>query len=113
MAIRYNDISVFDRFHSSFLWTILNKKETNIFDKFEKGDYKKKKDLQILAIDKANHGKVVSKLTIDLTKDNNNNLKFDEQQNFFDFIIHAADLAHNVKLFKISLHWVKLLSEGF
>ena len=116
LAIRYNDISVLENFHSSYLWTILNNNETNIFDKLEKGDYsnlRKRMISQILATDMANHGKVVSKLkSMDLSK-NENNLKFEQQQNVLDFVIHSADLAHNVKLFKISLHWVSLLSEEF
>ena len=116
LAIRYNDISVLENFHSSFLWSILNNSENNIFDKLEKGDYsnlRKRMISLILATDMANHGKVVSKLKImDLSK-NENNLKFDEQQNVLNFIIHSADLAHNVKVFKISLHWVSLLSEEF
>ena len=116
LAIRYNDISVLENFHSSYLWSILNNNETNIFDKLEKGDYsnlRKRMISQILATDMANHGKVVSKLkSMDLSK-NENNLKFEQQQNVLDFVIHSADLAHNVKLFKISLHWVSLLSEEF
>ena len=116
LAIRYNDISVLENFHSSFLWSILNNNETNIFDHLEKGDYsnlRKRMISLILATDMANHGKVVSKLkSMDLSK-NENVLKFDERQNVLDFIIHSADLAHNVKLFKISLHWVSLLSEEF
>ena len=116
LAIRYNDISVLENFHSSFLWSILNNNETNIFDHLEKGDYsnlRKRMISLILATDMANHGKVVSKLkSMDLSK-NENDLKFEERQNVLDFIIHSADLAHNVKLFKISLHWVSLLSEEF
>ena len=41
------------------------------------------------------------------------NTRFEEQQSLFDFMIHAADLAHNTKLFNISLKWVELLSEEF
>ena len=36
-----------------------------------------------------------------------------EQQSLLDFFIHSADLAHNTKLFNISLKWVELLSEEF
>jgi len=56
---------------------------------------------------------------------NNNNLipkykyllsqktKFDDQQILLDFLIHLADLAHNTKLFNISLQWVEKLSNEF
>ncbi len=36
---------------------------------------------------------------------------FEEQQSLFDFIVHCADIAHNAKLFHISLRWVELLTE--
>ena len=43
-----------------------------------------------------------------LTK--NPKTKFEEQQILLDYFIHSADLAHNTKLFKISIQWVELLS---
>lgn len=39
--------------------------------------------------------------------------KHDNQQAFLDYFIHAADLAHNTKSFKLSIKWVELLSEEF
>ncbi len=39
--------------------------------------------------------------------------KFDNQQAFLDYFIHAADLAHNTKLFRLSIQWVELLSNEF
>ena len=38
---------------------------------------------------------------------------FEEQEALFDFVVHASDLAHNVKSFNISLQWVELLSNEF
>ena len=43
----------------------------------------------------------------------NEQSKNDEQQCLLDFMIHLADLAHNTRLFEISLKWVELLSEEF
>ena len=43
----------------------------------------------------------------------NPSTKFEEQQSIFDFLIHSADIAHNVKPFHISLKWVELLSNEF
>jgi len=83
---------------------------------------------EILVTDMANHVKVVSliKSKISLNEENKNlneyklNLlrgdeqtKNEEQQSLLDFMIHLADLAHNTKLFDISLKWVELLSEEF
>ena len=79
---------------------------------------------EILATDMANHGKVVSVIKSKITLNENNEFKLnllsgneqsknEEQQYLLDFMIHLADLAHNTKLFDISLKWVELLSEEF
>jgi len=78
-----------------------------------------------LATDMANHGKVISliKSKISTNEDGkdfkfkllsgNEQTKNEEQQSLLDFMIHLADLAHNTRLFNISLKWVELLSEEF
>jgi hypothetical protein len=80
---------------------------------------------EILATDMANHGKVISliKSKISTNEDGkdfkfkllsgNEQTKNEEQQCLLDFMIHLADLAHNTRLFNISLKWVELLSEEF
>ena len=128
IAITYNDISVLENYHASTLFKIIRKTETNIFEKLSYFDYKiirKRMISEILATDMANHGKVISliKSKISIDEDGNNfkfNLltgneqtKSDEQQSLLDFMIHIADLAHNTRLFSISLKWVELLSEEF
>ena len=128
MAITYNDISVLENFHASTLFKIIRKSETNIFDKLTTIDYKiirKRMICEILATDMANHGKVTSliKSKISISEDGkdyklnlltgNEQTKNDEQQCLLDFLIHLADLAHNTRLFRISLKWVELLSEEF
>jgi hypothetical protein len=78
----------------------------------------------ILATDMANHGKIISVISaklienknkdkIELISSNNPTTKFNEQQAVLDFFVHSADLAHNTKLFSISLQWVELLSNEF
>ena len=128
MAITYNDISVLENFHASTLFKIIRKTETNIFEKLSYFDYKtirKRMICEILATDMANHGKVISLIKSKITvNEDGKNFKFqlltgneqtknDEQQSLLDFIIHLADLAHNTRLFSISLKWVKLLTEEF
>jgi hypothetical protein len=127
IAITYNDISILENFHASLLFRTLRKSENNIFEKMSNIDYKiirKRMISEILATDMANHGKVVSviKSKIVLNENNeyrlnllsgNEQTKSEEQQYLLDFIIHLADLAHNTKLFNISLRWVSLLSEEF
>ena len=127
IAITYNDISILENFHACLLFKTLRKNENNIFEKLSTMDYKiirKRMICEILATDMANHGKVVSviKSRIALNENNeyrlnllsgNEQTKNEEQQYLLDYILHLADLAHNTKLFKISLKWVSLLSEEF
>ena len=136
LALNYNDISCLENFHASLLFRILREDKNNIFEKIDTQNYKplrKRIISQILATDMANHGKVMSliKSKIDLyqlenegiddikkkTKfvllSGNEKTKFDEQQSLLDYLIHAADLAHNTKIFNISLKWVQLLSEEY
>ena len=128
LALTYNDSSCLENFHASKLFRTIRKPETDIFEKLSVQDYKtirKRMIGNILATDMANHGKIMTviktRLSIHLAENKqkfellsgNEATKFEEQQSLFDFMIHAADLAHNTKLFNISLKWVELLSEEF
>ena len=128
LAITYNDVSVLENFHSSFLFKILRKEENNIIEKFSTQNYKtlrKRMISQILATDMANHGEVISSIRskINTWKETgqsrfillsgNEKTKFAEQQSLLNYIIHMADLGHNCKKFEISLKWVRLLSMEF
>ena len=114
--------------HASKLFRTIRNPETDIFEKLSVQDYKtirKRMIGNILATDMANHGKIMtlikSRIAINKAENKtkfellsgNEKTKFEEQQSLFDFLIHAADLAHNTKLFNISLKWVELLSEEF
>ena len=82
---------------------------------------------EILSTDMIFHGKVMSvikaKIILIFNEDknekkfelfsNNASNKFEEQQELLNFLIHSADLAHNTKLFNISIKWVELLSNEF
>ena len=128
LAITYNDVSCLENFHVSKLFRTIRNPETDIFEKLSVQDYKtirKRMIGNILATDMANHGKIMTVIKSRITINKNDNktkfellsgnekTKFEEQQSLFDFLIHAADLAHNTKLFNISLKWVELLSEEF
>ena len=128
IAITYNDISVLENFHASTLFKTIRRTENNIFEKLTSIDYKiirKRMISEILATDMANHGKVISliKSKISTNEDGkdfkfkllsgNEQTKNEEQQCLLDFMIHLADLAHNTRLFNISIKWVELLSEEF
>ena len=128
LALTYNDFSCLENFHASTLFKTIRKPETDIFEKLSVQDYKtirKRMIGNILATDMANHGKIMTVIKTKININNaekkemfellsgNENTKFEEQQSLFDFMIHCADLAHNTKLFNISLKWVELLSEEF
>ena len=128
LAITYNDASCLENFHASKLFRTIRNPETDIFEKLQVPDYKtirKRMIGNILATDMANHGKIMtvikSRISLNMSENKkqfellsgNEKTKFEEQQSLFDFLIHAADLAHNTKPFSISLKWVELLSEEF
>ena len=128
IAITYNDISVLENFHASTLFKTIRKSETNIFENLSLIDYKiirKRIVSEILATDMALHGKVISliKSKMVFNEDDktyrlnllsgDDRTRSDEQQSLLDFMIHLADLAHNTRLFNISIKWVELLSEEF
>jgi hypothetical protein len=128
LAVTYNDVSCLENFHASKLFRTLRNPEFDIFEKLAVQDYKtirKRMIGNILATDMANHGKVMtvikSKISINKIENKktfellsgNEKTKFEEQQGLFDFMIHAADLSHNTRIFNLSLKWVELLSEEF
>ena len=125
LAITYNDASCLENFHCCKLFTIIKKDETNIFEKLTVSDYKdirKRMISEILATDMFYHKQVMSMIQTKMPQIKNDKFEFasedkdsikKEQQCLLDFFIHSADLAHNTKLFNISLKWVELLSEEF
>ena len=128
LAITYNDASCLENFHASKLFRIIRNPATDIFEKLSVQDYKtiRKRIIgNILATDMVNHGKIMtvikSRISINQAENKeqfellsgNETTKFEEQQSLFDLLIHCADLAHNTKLFKISIKWVELLQEEF
>ena len=128
LAITYNDASCLENFHASLLFRTIRNPKTDIFEKLSVINYKtirKRMIGNILATDMANHGKIMtvikSRISINIAENKqrfellsgNETTKFEEQQSLFDFLLHSADLAHNTKLFNISLKWVELLSEEF
>ena len=125
LALTYNDSSCLENYHCSKLFNILKKDEVNIFEVLSANEFKdirKRIISEILATDMFYHKKI-----LETTKAKINQIKPDkfefistdkesiksEQQCLLNFFIHAADLGHNTKLFKISLKWVELLNEEF
>ena len=130
IAITYNDKNCLENFHSCKLFQTLKKEENDIFEKLNNNERKiirNRMIREILSTDMIFHGKVMSvikaKIILIFNEDknekkfelfsNNASNKFEEQQELLNFLIHCADLAHNTKLFNISIKWVELLSNEF
>ena len=112
MVLTYNDISCLENFHASKL---IKKDETNIFENLNDSEYKTIKKRMIMTVIKARIPKDFDNVTTQNFEllSGNEKSKSKKQQALLDFFIHAADLAHNTKLFKISIQWVELLSNEF
>ena len=112
MVLTYNDISCLENFHASKL---IKKDETNIFENLNDSEYKTIKKRMIMTVIKARIPKDFDNVTTQNFEllSGNEKSKSKKQQALLDFFIHAADLAHNTKLFKISIKWMELLSNIF
>ncbi len=130
VALTYHDKSVLENLHIFLLFKILKKPECNIINELKKEDYnifRKRVIEAILATDMFFHSKLVSSLNNRLFtyKENlktnpdellinpNSKTLFDDQQEVINLLIHAADISHNTKPFKISEKWTYFLTEEF
>lgn len=127
-ALTYNDSSILENFHASKSMKILVNPENNILDSLIQSDftYFRKRFIQtILATDMSFHARTNSciKMRIQMLEIkngtnvdmyvNSQNEEFEIQQELFNFIIHAADIAHNSKPFAQSHEWTYMLCEEF
>jgi hypothetical protein len=131
LALMYNDISVLENYHISETFKFLNNKDLNIFNNYSKDEKKllrKRIVDMILATDMSLHTKIYTSLKLKLEKmgieqgENteklvkgieSNFMKFDAQQEILNYILHAADLSHNVKIFEITEVWTNLVMNEF
>lgn len=131
IALMYNDISVLENHHIYQTYKVVNKPESNIFEKISKDEKKilrKRIVDMILATDMSLHTKIYTSLKLKVDKneiDKGFNIeslvkeldsvsqKFEAKQEIFNFTLHAADLSHNVKSFEITEKWTTLLMNEF
>jgi len=127
LAIIYNDKSILENFHVSETFKVILKEENNIFSEFTIDEYKdiRKRMIEvILSTDMAVHFKSVSILKgkmdyleikdgKNLNKLISNNSVFSDQQELINYIVHSADISHNVKEWCISEKWSGLIYEEF
>ena len=128
IALMYNDKSVLENFHISESFKLL--KKYNIFEKLNAADFKilRKRTVEmVLSTDMVNHGKLVGVMNSRLCNlneekefslkkymDENPSVnKFDIQQDFFNFVLHAVDIGHAAKPFELELKWAEMVTDEF
>lgn len=129
----YVDKSCLENYHISEAFKITkSKKNMNIFEKLDASDYKilRRRIVEsVLATDMMVHSKLIGimnsrlyvhckesdkpqKLSIMLEENKDLN-KFDIQQDYINFVLHAIDIGHAAKPFDLELKWSKLVAEEF
>jgi hypothetical protein len=133
LALRYNDKSVLENFHSYQGFKIIKNPDSNILEGLEKEEtriFRKRIIESILATDMSYHTKVYSTLkcridSIYLDKElsqnklksiimaDDNIKKFEKQQDLVNFIVHTADISNPAKQFDVYSKWTELLIKEF
>ncbi len=121
-----------ENFHVAEAFALTKKKNLSIFEKIKIELFKvlRKRTIEcVLATDMALHSKHIGQITSKIdyysqsgegtsfiqffTDEKNNISKFDLQQEFMNFIIHVADIAHPAKPWEIELKWSNLIFQEF
>jgi hypothetical protein len=130
LAVIYNDMSVLENFHISEAFKLLSNPNHNMFTNYNKNEIKiirKRIVDMILATDMSFHAKIYTsmKLKVEMLLSEkkgfdtfikeigSSSAKFDAQQEILNYTLHAADLSHNVKSFKLTEKWTTLLMNEF
>lgn len=113
-------------------FSLTKKKNLSIFEKIKIELFKvlRKRTIEcVLATDMALHSKHIGQISSKLdyfsqagegvsfiqffTDEKNNTSKFDLQQEFMNFILHCADIAHPAKPWEIEVKWSNLIFQEF
>ena len=122
IAIRYNDKSVLENYHTANIFKLMKDDNYNIFKNFKPEEYRimRRRIIEgVLATDMANHQKVLGaiknraevysiKMGKNFTKMFNEtdvNKLFDAQQEVLNMLIHTADISNPAKPSAISQQW--------
>ena len=114
LAIRYNDISILENMHISETFKLINSNpDCNIFFDVDKTIYEKMRKKMIACVLSTdmfyhpNHTQFMKDLIA--KKD----IKQEDNQQYMNLLIHAADISNPTKPFNIYLKWAKLVLEEF
>ncbi len=123
-----------ENYHVAEAFNLTKIKKLNIFEKLQPELLKvlRKRTIEcVLATDMATHAKIISQITSKIdyysqlgkgngvsfiefySDEKNNNTKFEIQQEFMNFIVHVADIAHPAKTWEIELKWSNLIFKEF
>ena len=116
IAINYNDNSVLENMHISEAFKLINSdKNCNIFENFDKTNYKKIRKQMISCVlntDMSFHKNFLDFMNKCIKEKNLNENKSDNQS-YMDLIIHTADISNPTKAFDIYYKWAQLVVEEF
>ena len=118
IALNFNDISVLENMHISETFKLIHSnEECNIFDKFEKNNYKKIRKQMISCVlntDMSLHKESLDFMNKFLNNNDNKNINIEQyNQDFMNLIIHSADISNPTKSFDIYYKWAELVVEEF
>ena len=113
IALNYNDKSVLENMHISETFKLIfSDKNCNIFENFEKENYKKIRKQMISCV--LNTDMSFHKNFLDfMNKLLNNQTNESDTQNYMDLIVHTADISNPTKTFSVYYKWAKLVVEEF
>ena len=114
LAIRYNDISILENMHISETFKLINSNpDCNIFFDVDKTIYEKMRKKMIacvLSTDMFYHSNHTQFMKDLIAK---KDIKQEDNQQYMNLLIHAADISNPTKPFNIYLKWAKLVLEEF
>lgn len=110
-AILYNDRSVLENHHVSAVYRIMQEDEMNIFVNLTKDEFTELRSLvieMVLATDMSCHFQQVKTM-----KGSLQSLENIDKSKALSLLLHAADISHPTKQWKVHARWTKALMEEF
>lgn len=110
-AILYNDRSVLENHHVSAVYRIMQDDEMNIFVNLTKDEFSELRSLvieMVLATDMSCHFQQVKTM-----KGSLQSLENIDKSKALSLLLHAADISHPTKQWKVHARWTKALMEEF
>jgi len=118
LAVRYNDVSVLENYHSTLLFEILRENESNILSEMDGTDFRKFRKVAIeciLATDMKRHKLIIQDITDDKETFTQSRevLPDSKQIAISSFLTHVVDLNGAAKKFDVCIKWSNMLREEF